>query len=44
MSPKGLIAATRVVFAKFGIHKKLVSDAGTNFISEQFKEFEDVYS
>ena len=34
-----LIKATKVVFAEFGLPKKLLLDAGTNSVSERFKEF-----
>ena len=33
------ICSTKVVFAKFGLCKKFVSDAGTNVISQWFKQF-----
>ena len=39
MLAKDLICTAKVVFAEFGLPKKLVSHAGTNFVSEQFKEF-----
>ena len=39
MSAEDLISATKVVFTEFGLTKKAVSDAGMNFVSEQFKEF-----
>ena len=39
LSAKDLMQAAKVVFAEFGLAKKLVSDAGTNFVSEHFKEF-----
>ena len=39
MSAEDLIQLTTFVFAEFGMPKKFVSDAGPNFISEQFKEF-----
>ena len=38
-SAKDLIQAVKVVFAEFGLPKKLVSDAGMNFVSEQFQDF-----
>ena len=38
MSAKSLKLATKVVFADFVMPEKSVSDANTNFISEQFQE------
>ena len=37
MLAEGLVWATKAVFAE------LVSDAGTNFVSEQFKNFADAW-
>ena len=34
-----LIRAAKIVFAGFGLPRKIVSDAGTNFISDQSKHF-----
>ena len=34
-----LIQAIKVVFTEFGLPQKWVSDADTNFVSEEFKEF-----
>ena len=33
------VESARFVFAGFGLPKILLSDAGTNFVSEQFKDF-----
>ena len=34
-----LIKAAKIVFAEFGLLKRIVSDAGTNLISDKFKNF-----
>ena len=34
-----LIRVVMIVFVKFGLQKKLMSDAGTNYISERFRQF-----
>ena len=39
LSTESLIAAIKVISAKYGILHRLMSDAGTNFISEKFKRF-----
>ena len=39
LSAGSLITSTKVIFAKYGIPKKLVSDAGTNFVSDRFQQF-----
>ena len=31
--------ATKVMFTEFGLSRKLVSDAGTNIMSDNFKQF-----
>ena len=38
LSACDLIRATKVMFAEFGL-PKIVSDAGNNFVSDQFKQF-----
>ena len=38
-STENLIAAAKVIFAEYGIPCKLMSDAGTNFISDRFRKF-----
>ena len=39
LSAEGLIAKTKIIFAKYGIPHKLISDAGTNFVSDMFQKF-----
>ena len=39
MSAEDLIWAISAVLTEYGLAKKLVSGVGTNFFSEQFKEF-----
>ena len=39
MSAQDLIQVTKVVFAEFGLPKNIFSDAGTNYFSEQSKDF-----
>ena len=39
LSTESLIATTKVMFAEYGIPHRLMSDAGTNFISEKFQRF-----
>ena len=39
LSADSLIAAFKVVFSEYGIPKKIILDAGGNFISETFKNF-----
>ena len=39
MSYEEVILATKVIFAEFGLHKTIVSDVGTNFVLEWFKEY-----
>ena len=39
LSTKSLIATTKVIFAEYGIPHKILSDAGTNFISDKFRKF-----
>ena len=35
----GLVIAAKIVFAEFGLSKKIISDAGMNFTSEIFRQF-----
>ena len=37
LSAESLIAAVKVVFVEYGIPNRIMSDAGSNFISEKFK-------
>ena len=39
LSADSLTAAVRVIFAEYGIPHTIMSDAGSNFISEKFKTF-----
>ena len=39
LSAESLIAAVKFIFAEYGIHCRLMSDAGGNFISEMFTHF-----
>ena len=38
-SAESLIAAVKIVFVEYGIPHRIMSDAGSNFISEKFKKF-----
>ena len=38
-SADNLILACKVIFSEYGLSKKIISDAGGNFVSEKFKEF-----
>ena len=39
LSTENLIATAKVIFAEYGIPCKLMSDAGTNFVSDRFRKF-----
>ena len=39
LSADSLIAAVKVIFVEYGIPHRIMSDAGSNFISEKFKNF-----
>ena len=39
LSAENLIATVKVIFAKYSIQHKLMSDAGTNFVSDKFWKF-----
>ena len=39
LSADSLISAFKAVFSEYGIPKKIMSDAGGNFISEKLKNF-----
>ena len=39
LSGDNLIRMVKIVFAEFGLPKKIVSDAGTNFIQDKFRQF-----
>ena len=34
-----LVKATNIVFTEFGLIQNIISDAGTNFTSEMFRQF-----
>ena len=39
LSAERLIATIKIIFAKCGIPSKLMSDAGTNLVSDKFQKF-----
>ena len=39
LSADSLILTCKVIFVEYGIPKKIMSDAGSNFISDKFKTF-----
>ena len=39
LSAASLIAAVKNIFVEYGIPQRIMSDAGSNFISEKFKTF-----
>ena len=39
LSAESLITTTKFIFTEYGIPQKLMSDAGTNFVSEKFWQF-----
>ena len=39
LSTENLITTAKVIFAEYGIPCKLMSDAGTNFVSDKFRKF-----
>ena len=39
LSAGGLAGAAMIVLKEFGLPKKIVSDAGTNFVLDQFQQF-----
>ena len=39
LSADSLILKCKIIFAEFGIPKKIISDSGGNFISDKFKKF-----
>ena len=36
LSVESLITMTKIIFSKYGIPQKIMSDAGTNFVSDRF--------
>ena len=39
LSAESLIATAKIIFAEYGIPHRLMSDAGSDFISEKFRSF-----
>ena len=39
MSTESLILAHKAIFSKYGLPKRIMSDAGGNFISDKFRQF-----
>ena len=39
LSAENLINAVKIIFAKYGIPQKIMSDVGTNFVSDRFQQF-----
>ena len=39
LSAENLINTVKIIFAKYGIPYKIMSDAGTNFVSDRFQQF-----
>ena len=39
LSAESLNDATKIIFAKYGIPRKIMLDTGTNFVSDRFKKF-----
>ena len=39
LSAKNLTNAVKIIFAKYGIPQKIMSDAGTDFVSDRFQKF-----
>ena len=39
LSAENLIATVKIIFAEYGILCRLMSDAGSNFVSEKFRSF-----
>ena len=39
MSAESLIVACKVIFSEYGLPKRIMSDAGVNFISDKFRKF-----
>ena len=39
LSAESLITTTNIIFAKYGILQKIISDASTNFVSDRFHQF-----
>ena len=39
LSTENLTARAKIIFTEYGISHKIMSDAGTNFVSDKFKKF-----
>ena len=39
MSAENLTNAVKIIFVEYGIPQKIISDAGTNFVSDRFQKF-----
>ena len=39
LSVESLVKTINIIFAKYGIPQKIMSDAGTNFVSDRFQQF-----
>ena len=39
LSAYSLILACKIIFSECGVPKKIMSDAGSNFVSDKFKQF-----
>ena len=39
LAVESLITTTKVIFTEYGIPQKLISDTGTNFVSDKFWQF-----
>ena len=39
LSAENLITTVKIIFAEYGILQRLMSDAGSNFVSEKFRSF-----
>ena len=39
LSMENLINTVKIIFSKYGIPHKIMSDAGTNFVSDRFQQF-----
>ena len=42
ISADSLKLACKVIFSEYGLPKKIISDAGGNFISDNFKQFSKI--
>ena len=39
LSADSLILTCKIIFSEYGLPKKIMSDAGSNFVSDQFKQY-----